>query len=223
MHRTLRQGGRPPWRAKSAYRACEVMHNRNDMGDETLEFINRWLYDIQRVLEVRLETLKDDLRSHDDATAKRAEDEADKILDWLYRPLPPLSKEEQLERVKTAITDDRLSPEQRLAAALRLGRSTRHRRGRPRDETSQLAIRALTLHYATRLSWRKIALAVRGCKHKRPNPERSCTACGESIRQAAIRLQRFLLKIGYDSDFPRVVALDKASQVELERLWQIPQ
>ena len=199
------------------------MHNRKDMGDETLEFINRWLYDIQRTLELRLETLKEDLHSDDEATARHAEDEAIKILDWLYRPLPPLSKEEQLERVKTAITDEKLSAEQKLAAALRLGRSTHRRRGRPRDETSQYAIRALTLHYATRLSWRKIALAVRGCKHKRPNSERSCTACGESIRQAAIRLQKFILGIGYNSDFPRGVALDKASQLELDRLWQIPQ
>jgi hypothetical protein len=191
------------------------------MGDEALQFVNRWLYDIQRVLENQLETLKDDLRSDDEATTERAADEVSKILDWLYLPSPPLSKEEQINRAAAAIANGTLSDEQRLAAVVQAGRSTHYRRGRPRNETSQLAIRALTLHYTTGLSWREIALAVRGCKHKRPSPERSCEACGESIRQAAIRLQRFLLSLGYDPDFPRRTELDAASRSQLQRLWQV--
>jgi hypothetical protein len=198
-----------------------MMHNRKDMGDEALEFINRWLYDIQRVLEVRLEALKDDLRSDDGPIADQAANEASMILDWLFPPSPPLSKEEQLKRATAAISDGKLSVEQRIAAVVKAGRSTHYRRGRPRNETTQLAIRALTLHLGTCLSWREIALAVRGCKHKRPNRERSCEACGESIRQAAIRLQQFLLSIGYNPDFPRGVELDLASKSELERLWQV--
>lgn len=191
------------------------------MTDEALQFINRRLYDIQHVLDNRLEVLKEDLRSDDEATAERASEEVSNILDWLYLPPMPLSKEEQLKRVAAAIADGKLSTDQRLAAVVQAGRSTHSRRGRPRNETSQLAIRALTLHRATGLSWREIALVVRGCKHKRPNPERSCEACGESIRQAAIRLQRFLLSLGYDPDFPRGTDLDPASRSQLQRLWQV--
>jgi hypothetical protein len=193
------------------------------MGDEALQFVNRWLYDIQRVLEDRLETLKDDLRSDDEPIAERAANRASEILDWLYPPLPPLSQEEQLERISAAISNDKLPIEQKLAAVRRAGRSTRLRRGRPRDKTSQLAIRALSLHYATRLSWRKIALLVRGCNHsrKRPNPERSCIPCGQSIRRAAERLETFLISIGYNADFPRGLILDKASELELERVWGV--
>ena len=211
-------GGLPEGAAAQPHRV--VVDNRKHMGDEALQFINRWLYDIQRVLENRLDMLKDDLRSEDERTAEQAGNEAHKILNWLYRPSPPLSQEEQLSRVAAVVANDKLSAEQRLAAVLRASRSTRDRKGRPRDETSQLAIRALSLHNATRLSWREIALAVRGCKHQRPNPERSCIACGESIRQAARRLQKFLVSIGYNSNFPRGLDLDKASQLELGRLWQ---
>lgn len=191
------------------------------MGDEALEFVNRWLYDIQRVLEIRLEALKDDLRSNDGPIAEQAANEASMILDWLNPPSLPLSKEERLKRVTALVSNGELSADQRLAAVVRAGRSTHLRRGRPRNETSQLAIRALTLHFATGLSWREIALSVRGCKHKRPNQERSCEACGESIRQAASRLQRFLLSIGYNPDFPSGIDLDSASRTQLDRLWQV--
>ena len=195
--------------------------NRKHMDDEALQFVNRWLYDIQRVLEVRLGALKDDLRSDDGPIAEQAANEASMILDWLNPPSPPLSKEERLERVTELISTGELSADQKLAAIVRAGRSARSRRGRPRNETSQLAIRALTLHLATGLSWREIALAVRGCKHKRPNLERSCEVCGESIRQAAFRLQRFLVSIGYNPDFPRGTELDPASRSKHERLWKV--
>jgi hypothetical protein len=195
------------------------MHNRKDMGNEALEFVNRRLYDIRRVLENRLETLKDDLRSDDEPTAERAANEASAILDWLTPPSQPLSPEEQIMRVTSAIANDKLSAEEKLVAVRRAGRSTRYRKGRPRNEISQIAIRALTLHYATRLSWREIALVVRGCQDKRPNPDRSCVRCGESIRQAARRLEKFLGSLGFDSDFPRGFDLDRASKLELERLW----
>lgn len=198
-----------------------VVHNRRNMVDQALRLINRWLFDVEHKLRNRLDALTDDMRSDDDATAEQAAEEASKILDWLYPTPHPLSNEQQLQRASAVIADDSLSPEQRLAAAKRALRSTRQGRGRPRDETSQLAIRALTLHYATRLSWREIALTVRGCNHKRPNPERSCSPCGESIRQAAIRLQKFLKTLGHDPVVQRGIDLDTASQLELERLWQV--
>ncbi len=85
---------------------------------------------------------------------------------------------------------------------------------------TQLAIRALSLHYATPLSWREIALAVKGCNHKRPNPERSCFSCGDAIRDAAGRLETFLKSIGHDLDFTRGRDLDEETQAQLLSLWR---
>ena len=122
---------------------------------------------------------------------------------------------------EAALQDEDLSPADRRTAALRAGRSTGRPRGRPRDETSQQAIRALGLHLATSMSWREIALEIRGCNHDRPNPERSCEPCGEAIRNAATRLEALLKKIGYDFTFPRGRELDEKSRLEILRLWHI--
>jgi hypothetical protein len=168
------------------------------MSDETIQFVNRWLYNIELILRDRLESLKDDLCSDDEATSARASNEAGEILDWLMPPSPPLSHSEQLQRIQAALQDEGLSPADRRTAALRAGRSTGRPRGRPRDETSQQAIRALGLHLATSMSWREIALEIRGCKHSRPNPERSCEPCGKAMQNAANRLESFLKAIGHD-------------------------
>ena len=198
-----------------------VVDNHRDMGAEIIEFINRWLYDVERMLASRLESLKDDLRSDDASLREQAAQEAAKIMDWLYPPSPPLSAEEQSNRVETAMADRSLSVKARLGAVRRAVRSTGRSKGRPRDETSQQAIRALALHYATTLSWREIALEIRGCTHKRPNPERSCNPCGSAVRNAATRLESFLKKMGYDPSFPLGKELDGISRLELLRLWKI--
>lgn len=190
------------------------------MNDEVLRFINDWLYDMGRALRDRLETLKDDLHSDDEHAREQATEEAAKILNWLYLPPPPLSSEEKLRRVTAASNDEKLSPTDRLAAARRAIRSTGRARGHPRTETAQQAIRALTLHYATPMSWREIALHIRGCKHKRPNLERSCDKCGDAIRDAAGRLEEFLKSIGHNCNFPPGRELDENSRIELLRLWQ---
>jgi hypothetical protein len=183
-------------------------------------FASRWVYDTRRVLERHLEGLKDDLASDDDGIREKASEQAIQILDWLHPPLPPPSNAERLQGVQAVIADETLSATEKLAAVQRAGRSTGRRRGRPRTETAQLAIRALSLHYATPMSWREIALAVKGCKHKRPNPERSCHACGDAIRDAAGRLESFLISIGHDLDFTRGRDLDEKTQAQLLELWQ---
>jgi hypothetical protein len=71
----------------------------------------------------------------------------------------------------------------------------------------------------TAMSWREIALIVKGCSHKRPNPERSCYPCGDAIRAAVGRLEQFLRGLGCHPEFPRRVDLEKMSYAELERLF----
>lgn len=158
-------------------------------GDLT-KFIDSWVYDIQRILTRRRDSLAEDLVSEDERTRTQAEKEIDQIHEWLYSPLP----------------------------------TAKRGKGRPRDESSQHAIRSLTLHLATPSSWREIALIVRGCNHKRPRPtERSCKACGEAIRQSAFRLQTFLKSKGLMPDIPRRAELDRMTRAELERLWSTAQ
>ena len=122
------------------------------MSDETIQFVNRWLYNVGRILGDRLDSLKDDLGSDGEGTSARATEEVGEILDWLMPPCPPLSHEGRLRRVELALTDERLSTTDRLAAASSAALSTGRSRGRPRDETSQQAIRALGLHLATSMS-----------------------------------------------------------------------
>jgi hypothetical protein len=163
------------------------------MASEIDKFIHVWVHDIEMVLNRRLENIKEDLRSDDEDISKAAAEEAGEILNWLYPPLPPLAPDAKLQAAKQALNDERLGIEQKLAAARRAIRSTGRPRGRPRSETSQQAIQALSLRSATGMSWREIALRLKGCKHKRPKPERSCVPCGGAIREAAERLRRVLI------------------------------
>jgi hypothetical protein len=195
--------------------------NRGDMAAQTLEFVNRWLYDIEHVLQCRLDSLKDDLCSDDDQISEQASNEAAKILDWLYPSLQPISTGGKLQKISAILNDGTMTEGEREAAIKRAARSTGRGRGRPRNETPKQAIRALSLHHATDLSWREIALEIRGCEHKRPNPERSCEACGEAIRNAAGRLEKFLISMGHKPSFTRGRELDEVSRKTLRKLWRI--
>jgi hypothetical protein len=163
------------------------------MTSEMDRFIYRWVHDIEMVLKRRLENLKDDLRSDDLDTSQAASKEAAEILDWLSPPPPPLTADSKLQAAKRALDEEGLSFEEKLAAIRRATRSTGRPKGRPRSETSQHAIQALSLRSATAMSWREIALKLKGCKHKRPKPERSCMLCGEAIREPTERLRRVLI------------------------------
>ena len=153
---------------------------------------NRWMYDIQHRLENELDALKDDLRSYDPKISEIAAREAVEILAWMLPPNAPLTADEKINKVLRAISDEKTSGEEKVAISRRVMRSTGRPRGRPRTETAQHAISALTLHFSTSLSWREIALKVKGCNHKRPNLERSCSPCGDAIRDAVGRLEKFL-------------------------------
>lgn len=175
------------------------------------------------------EILKDDLRSDDEHLRQQATQEATEILDWLSAPPEPLSQEQQLQRVAAALNDTTLPAEHRLAATRRAVRSTGRARGRSRDETTRLAVRALGLHLATGMSWREIAMRLKGCVHERPvpprqkprrrNPNLSCDDCGEAMRVAVYRLRRFLTQLGYQENIPLGKELDEKSRMELRKLW----
>ena len=211
-------------------KACSSSDNREDMSSQAIQFINDWLYDIERFLRRRLDALKDDLESDDGKTQQAASKEAERILDWLDPPLPPRSSSARLERAKEVSQSNELSIEEKVAAVGRALRSTGRRRGRPRDETSQLAIRALGLHLAG-MSWREIAMRLKGCAHTQPmppmqrarkrNPNLSCEYCSEAIRNAAFRLRRFLKQLDYPSDLPDGKSFSEESRRELLELWGI--
>jgi hypothetical protein len=168
------------------------------MTDPTAEFIHQWLLDIEGILKRHRENLKDDLWSDDERTRKQADRTLDEVCEWLEPPLPQPTDEQKVATALGILGDETVSPTIRLKPVSRLIRSGGRGRGRPRTETAQLAIRALSLHYATSSSWREIALKLRGCKHARPNRDRSCKFCGDSIRDAAGRLEKFLQSIGYN-------------------------
>jgi hypothetical protein len=167
------------------------------MASEVNAFITNWLHDVERVLRRKLESSKEHLLSDDESEQDAAASLVSQILDWLYPPSnTPISDEHRLLLMQQVmgIAD----AAERNKAMLRIARTTGRRKGRPRDESSQYAIRALTLRRSTNKSWREIALELRGCEHERPNPERSCPACGEKMRQAVMRLERFLTSQGLD-------------------------
>lgn len=168
---------------------------------------------------MRLDKLKDDLYSEDVRTTKKAEREIPSILDWLYGPMPKVSDADKKKKIQEAlnIADDLES----MSAIRRITRSTGRQRGRPRDESSQHAVLAITMHLATRSSWREIALEIVGCNHHRPNhKERACHHCGEKLRKAAERLDKFLKRNGLYPNFPGQKDLDRLSLAQLRRLWE---
>jgi hypothetical protein len=182
-------------------------HNGSTMA-EIDKFVDSWIYDVEAVLRRELENLKDQLASEDVTSRRQAESDASAILDWLYLPVPPSSPGDRLKKAQDVTRDSTLTEAERYSKALRTLRSSGRQRGRPRDQTSQHAIRAYTLHLTTGMSWREIALTVKGCKHKRPNQsERSCEHCGDSIRDAVGRLERFLKAKGYHPNVPRRIDL----------------
>lgn len=165
-----------------------------------------WLSDIRHHLESALEGLKEELDSDDPVVSKRAEDDVAEILDWLNPALPPVSFEERAKRAEEAF---KVGGREAAEKALR---STGRPKKRPRTETPQLAIRALSLRRADEnMSWRKVALEVAGCVHKRPDPAIACDHCGEKIRNAVGRLETFLRDHGYHPDVPTVNGLPAKS------------
>jgi len=178
-----------------------------------LDELIKWSYDVTRILQDQLAGLHEDLDSEDKPTRDHAAQEIHDILGWLLPPRDPLSAKEKWEKIDGISRDHPRS----LEAIRQLARSTGRPRGRPRTDTSQHAIHALSLFLGTSLSWRQIALKVKGCKHKRPIPERSCAPCGDAIRDAVGRLEKFLRSKGYYPTLPRRVDLDPHSLLTSRR------
>lgn len=201
------------------------------MGNEVVQFINHWLYDADRFLRNRLESLKDDLTSDDSELQSQAAKEADEILDWLLPPMPALTAIEKVDKASWIRQQENISEEDKEIAIARVLSSTGRRRGRPRDTSSQFAIRALGLHLALGMSWREIAFRLKGCSHERPlpphqrprrrNPNISCEACGEAMRIAVFRLKDCLSSLGFQSSESIMKHLDNESRLELLKLWNI--
>jgi hypothetical protein len=183
------------------------------MSSSVDEFIDRTLFDVQHRLRIELDGLRNDLLSEDSRTRNDAKREVSAILSWLLPPAGPISLEQKLRRSQDALADENMSIQDRLDLLKRIARSTGRPRGRPRTDTAQQAICAFSLRLATALSWREIALRVKGCNHKRPYPEqRSCKCCGDAIRDAVGRLDNFLRSRGHE--FVRRVELE--AQIDLQ-------
>src|SRR2546430_434308 len=116
------------------------------MEDDVSTFLNRLVYDVDRILRSALDALRDDLESENEDTAGRATKDAEEILDWLYPPTPEMSAKELLKRAADAMNNQELSEAEQMDALRRAARSTGRPRGRPRTETAQHAISALSMH-----------------------------------------------------------------------------
>jgi len=210
----------PPKELHAGVAVCAREGTEND--DWVGTFVNRWVYDVEHRLRNELEALKESLRCEDERTRERATKEAREILGWLYRPPAPLSADEKLRKLHVATKDSNLSAEEQLTNVIRVLRSTGRPRGRPHTETAQHAIRAFSIHLATPLSWREISLKLKGpCGHVKNNPnpkERNCPHCGDAIRDAVGRLEKFLRGKGYHPDLPRRIDLEGTSIVDRRRL-----
>jgi len=199
------------------------------MGENVLQFLSTWFFDVERFLRNRLDELKDDLRNGDQQVIDRAAEEAKLILRWLP-PSPGLSTQERLQSA-WAVSQNQYLPDEAKKALISyyMNDSDRRPRGRPRDELSQLAIRALGIHMATGMSWRAMAMTLRGCTHERPKPvtqrprrrnaRLACEDCGEALRIAVYRLRKFLHRLGFKEDYLLRQELDEESRQELLRLW----
>ncbi len=190
------------------------------MASELDSFIYEWGANIRRVLERQLDSLHYDLDSDDEEARRKADHEIPLIRAWLFPPADPLTASEKERKVQAVANDPNLSTEERLVKIGRAARSTGRKRGRPKTDTARHAISALSLHLATHRSWREIALIVGECNHSRPNPsERSCTHCGDKIRDAVGHLETFLNDIGCHPELPRGTELDSMSLAELKHLF----
>jgi hypothetical protein len=166
------------------------------MASDADAFVYRWLFDMRAFLERQWEALTYDLESGDKETRETAERNMRDIEAWLYPARAPLSEESKLERTRLVMENGSLSVEEKMAAMQHIARSTGRPRGRPRTETAQHAIAALSMHYMG-FDWRGIALEVKGCNHKGRDEGRSCKPCGDAIRDAACRLETFLRRRGW--------------------------
>jgi hypothetical protein len=136
--------------------------------------------------------------------------------------------------------DDSLTTAEKIAQVDAILHPKR-KRGRPRTETVQIAIRALSMHRkgqglrevkkkghkrrlvpTEKMDWRTIAMKLIGCKHVGNTVTRSCVPCGDAIAQAVRRLERTLKEIG---ELPEKVGLPRTMKeldAEIAKLYRVP-
>jgi hypothetical protein len=164
------------------------------MGSDADRFIYKWLYDVQHELECALYVAKYDLLDGDEAEQKKA---AEKVVAILGELSPPRSAEARQQLAEAVMRDESITAAEKIARVDAI-LNPKQKRGRPRTETVQQAIRALSMHRAGHGDWRTIALKVRGCNHFERSETKSCKYCGEAIAQSVRRLEKVLRKLGID-------------------------
>src|SRR5438309_2170100 len=107
-------------------------------------FVDRWIYDLERTLRSRLDTLADRLDCGDALVEQQAANEAEDILTLLYGPAKSESREERQHSIEQELAKSGLPPARIKALAKRESRFTGRAAGRPR-ELGPNAIRALIL------------------------------------------------------------------------------
>jgi hypothetical protein len=166
-------------------------------------FVINWS-NIESKLRRRLTYLREnDLVSDDMSTVRRAERQVKIIEAWLDPPRPRPTDDEKITILRNILANESIPASERVREVGRLSRSSGRGRGRPRTETSQHALDALTLHRLTSATWAEIAFRVKGCPHKGAGKDASCNSCADAMRDAAKRLESDMKIIGFDFDFPR--------------------
>ena len=154
-----------------------------------------YLFDAEKILRRRLNSLPNVIRHGDAEAAEDARDEAAEIAKWLPVEGEAGTPEEQIEAF---LFDPSLTELQRRNELRRIQSARKAPRGRPRSpDALRSANRALFLRFGIGLSWRKIAEELGECSHTRPVAARNCV-CGERVRKNAERLQYVLGLADYD-------------------------
>jgi hypothetical protein len=184
----------PPSIQKSESRTTSTEDPFEIGTDELDHLLDKYCYDVRRILEAQLDGLKGDLESLDKGTQDRAAQDVREILGWLLPPPAPLPVKAKQQQIAKMLGEGSPQAWENIA---RVVRSTGRPRGRPKTDTAQHAIDGLSLYLGTQLSWREIALRVKGCKHGPHNLKRSCRPCGDALRDAVGRLEKFLKSKNY--------------------------
>jgi len=181
------------------------------MSDPVETLLDRWVYDIDRLMERRLQSLAVDCYSGDRATRTRAAKQMEEIFKWKEPQLPYLTERARLQRIGELISDDNLSPEGQLAEIRSVIIAPRRAPGRPQTDGQQ-AVRALSLYLMEPLTWREIAKQVKGCEHYGSDKERSCEECSEALRDLVGRFEKSLRRMGLHPEIQRREAPDPSSR-----------
>jgi hypothetical protein len=187
-----------------------IMHG---MTFDLEAFCDKYIYDIKSRLQGALEGLRDDLESEDEEVRREAAQEVSEILEWLFlsasrkgRGRPRTAAQYAVPALVLHLT----TPKSWRQIALEL-RGCKHfcpacgrRRGKP-----------LEGGFSAQKRCAKCGLV----KRTKPEPEHSCFACGDAIRDSVGHLAKFLRRKGLYPTLPRRKDMEGLSPAELEKLF----